>query len=1298
MNRMLCAFMLLLISFPLSFAQLQAAQITLEEQYMEVEPVEGESGGQSTSGIVASSAQDLQMASVDQWTSGAISDIAVLEDIDALTQKPGQPPPVPDMRSAAAQPKVCTLKTHIPGYAFEYYDDVFGSRQNAYMDYYHTYVAMYNGNKNDIKSYYGQVVEDEMRSFIGQADFDAAYDLGAVEEGESQFDVVMGLVKAVYGPTVKDFVIKDYLITNKLFGIGFVIVGAPAGFLLSFDDVLQATAYLMHETLDSIMEWYANVQDVTNISLCYGNLMASRHYYHVYNETPGQGWFGYYSLSEMTALAAADKNDLSCMKQKADSDGLASWQCEDSFVKRLGKEYELLKYQPDGIIQIGGWEAYDWEFGLGSACVIPYVQNLMQPVLQGLKSYGEADAGRLGNMYVRYSMDVCLEPSEVQYSTPIVGRYFEIKVPVKNIGHGEAKKVRAYVYDSNGNLLGQSTTTLLPAPAGAPSGGVLTVVIDSNKFQPRAYTLTLIVTGEQTWTGPKGTTLSSGYDFFNENNVYNISLTFSNYPPAEFETWVSDVTDTKATVAWDECQDVDFKEYHVYRTNATGGGRTLFYNITDKAKTTAEFIDLNPGVDRYYQVSAVDKFGAARFSTVVHARTLEGTRAQITQPQKIDHDSVPLQWNRVWNEFFESYVVCVSQNHISYDGIRSRCSVPVAFITDPARTNYTVTGLMPSTTYYFMVMAAYNVSATGHYYLVKPDDYDVVDVSAKTNASEGPYAAAWGPGYVKPFEVLVGEKFYVYANKSVGKDYPLAQYAWNFNGGAYDFIGNWSAVKPVQWSEAKEGTYIYTLMVNDTVGRKDLDSLTAYVYNPQYAITYFKLPEEKMVENGAPGVIRVDVEYLAPYPITANASVRFYDNATEFANVSWSWGGSRTIYVNWTPHSEGMHNITAKIVCALDLHPENKQKSAEKYVIMAFRPDAGIESLSVKPDDIRQYDTYDAYAVMRVVGDISPPKGVFRTRNKIGWEEGTVASDAPYQQWITLNLTGLDRENSTVGAAPVGSPAGGVASGAGANFRESTLYDEIMKERGGSEMNTSFNVDDTLTGSSANGTGAGIIGGPGAGMKSQLYSPVPESYKKIPVKWWVYHKHLTTVNEGWDAFEFILDPDHVLEESNEDNNEGIFSFQPGAPRTSIDLYIESISFTKDLGGVGQHLISVVIKNGGRNFSGYFRFDVRLGSVNGSSINGEQAHSGIAGGESYSYLKGGAPEKVTEQDLADNGYIICAVIDMEKRVDETNRNNNWKCADGYYYYGPLAPEEPPEEPATPPANETPYYPPYNTSGG
>jgi len=1198
--------------------------------------------------ISAYSSESAQNESIRLWRSNDIDDSEILRSISALHTGRNSPPPIPDMRSASVPRNVCTLKSRLNLTTIQYFIDTSDARSNAYRNYMLAYSDMLDGDPDGLSGHFSSAIEYEKKSIVGTGDYIEAFDIPEGEEPETSMDRVLALLLAVYGPDLKGF--ANQVIRNEAFGILFVVVSAPKGFLLNFDDMLQASAFLMRETLDSMMDYYHRIVTATDISHCYTDLYAYQKYYHEENDSASEPTD--YALGRMKNYALKDEGDFKCIKNNYSSSYFNSWKCEQTLVDRLKEERALLLNEPWGIAEIGGYETHEaWSFGGFTTCYIAYVRNTVEPVEQALSSYADMDAAILGNLYVDLAMDVCIEPSEITFSqaVPEIGKSFAINVPVKNIGHVDVYNAKAFVYDSKGNLLAASGTKSIPKGSADsdplnPPNETLSVPIDTSRLSPGTYNLSIIVVSNFSTNDPSYLQFKSGYDFSNADNSYNISVTFSNFPPSRPSAYLDYFDAASAEVSWTENREGDFLKYRVYLIDAGTLNTEGNYSIAQKNSTWLMIANLTPGKAYKAIVSAVDRFNLEANSSALSFTTLPEPALSASN-STITHDSVLLNWTKINNGEFEAYIVRRSIASLQY----RCCDGQVQWIYDRDDNIFNVTGLRANTTYNFRLSVRFDGMATR--------DTASGQISVKTKESSGPTANAGND-----VKGRAGVDYLLSWRGSSGGTYPLDDCTWDLNNdGEFERVFDCHDYSDsFKHHENSPGDYVYTLKVNDTKGNEDIDVIYWKIVNPDISVESVEVPAGRLQADAKPIPVTARIRNIADAPLYGGEYLLlFEDNGYTFKTIYGKdmINDSEAVFVaNWTPE-RGMHNLTVELGASTDLNKTNNNKSLEVLIRAWCVPDVAMESMSIWPMPVYQNDNYTVSAIVRVIGDTTAPTVDFR------FAEATHVLKRPYMQREKINASldnmtqGIFSTRNTKSPVVETSPEELTDTGLG-EVRKSTLYDEIIRElekvMGPEALNASLEREG-LSKRLLNMTETG----------KNYMNIEPEYMHAVPVRWWVVPTLAISKNRGTHTMSSYAErsgSEKVEADSESMNNYyPITNYEvlPQIPKR--DLIVISIVFRKDDGGPGIHWVQALVEHDGNTESGAFDYDFRLGNSTGPSVFGSGLHAGLTPGSQFFMTYNNRPQNLTEADLNRSFYVICAVVDSMGSVNETNETNNALCS-------------------------------------
>ncbi len=175
------------------------------------------------------------------------------------------------------------------------------------------------------------------------------------------------------------------------------------------------------------------------------------------------------------------------------------------------------------------------------------------------------------------------------------------------------------------------------------------------------------------------------------------------------------VSDTQILLTWAAASDnetlSDDLVYHVYRSTVSGS-----YNFSAPTFTTAPgetsttIGSLTPSSTHYFIVRAEDAAGNVDTNTVERsATTLSGPDTTppnftgVISATALSSSTIQLSWNAAVDNVTPAGSIVYDIYRATNPGAQN-FAVP-NFSTDPGATGYTVTGLSPSTTYYFVVRA-----------------------------------------------------------------------------------------------------------------------------------------------------------------------------------------------------------------------------------------------------------------------------------------------------------------------------------------------------------------------------------------------------------------------------------------------------------------------------------------------------------------------------------------------------------------------------------------------------------------
>ncbi|MEM2870588.1 MAG: fibronectin type III domain-containing protein [Thermoplasmata archaeon] len=179
----------------------------------------------------------------------------------------------------------------------------------------------------------------------------------------------------------------------------------------------------------------------------------------------------------------------------------------------------------------------------------------------------------------------------------------------------------------------------------------------------------------------------------------------SNTPPTPVTLHEpTNITDNALELSWTMNPDKDFSRYEVYQSTLSNfSAPKLLMWTGDRSRTGLLVTGLARLTTYYFMVRVLDRAGLSADSNVVRATTLLGNvpPAAVTlyAPTSVTDSSMTLSWSRNNDGDFARYELHGS----TQPGFTPSQSTLIASIPDQNTTQFSVTGLLPSTNYYFRV-------------------------------------------------------------------------------------------------------------------------------------------------------------------------------------------------------------------------------------------------------------------------------------------------------------------------------------------------------------------------------------------------------------------------------------------------------------------------------------------------------------------------------------------------------------------------------------------------------------------
>jgi predicted phage tail protein len=188
--------------------------------------------------------------------------------------------------------------------------------------------------------------------------------------------------------------------------------------------------------------------------------------------------------------------------------------------------------------------------------------------------------------------------------------------------------------------------------------------------------------------------------YSDSNQVSATTLAANSPPQAVVLNNPTDITPNSMTLNWSESIDTDFALYEVYVSTISGQLGSLDVTISSISTTSASVSGLSSSTTYYFTVRVVDTGLLYADSNQVSDTTLPPNQPPspviLSSPTNITNNSLCLQWTENTDGDFATYEILMST---TAGGPTSQ----VAILTARDKTSHIVTGLYPSTDYYFRV-------------------------------------------------------------------------------------------------------------------------------------------------------------------------------------------------------------------------------------------------------------------------------------------------------------------------------------------------------------------------------------------------------------------------------------------------------------------------------------------------------------------------------------------------------------------------------------------------------------------
>lgn len=319
-----------------------------------------------------------------------------------------------------------------------------------------------------------------------------------------------------------------------------------------------------------------------------------------------------------------------------------------------------------------------------------------------------------------------------------------------------------------------------------------------------------------TWQFAAGLNESTTYYFtvrvvdtgglFNDSNQVNDTTLPSNEPPTPVVLQNPfNVTAHSMLLIWSENLDLDFAFYEVYRSQIMGLPGTLIETLSARNVTSYVAAGLNASETYYFLIRAHDTGGLCSDSNQVSATTLAEnvppSAVTLNPPTDETESSLTLTWSQSLATDFARYDIYESQ-------LSGVLGSHIASVSSQFSTLFVVTGLNPSTTYYFTV----RVVDTGGLYansnqvagttLAPNVPPSPVILSSPFNITSSSMALSWTESGDTDFA-----RYEVYQSTVMGS-----------TGTRVDIIGGKAQTTHIVGGLSGSTTYYFTLRVVDTGG------------------------------------------------------------------------------------------------------------------------------------------------------------------------------------------------------------------------------------------------------------------------------------------------------------------------------------------------------------------------------------------------------------------------------------------------------------------------------------------------
>jgi hypothetical protein len=321
--------------------------------------------------------------------------------------------------------------------------------------------------------------------------------------------------------------------------------------------------------------------------------------------------------------------------------------------------------------------------------------------------YQSTTSGQLGSLVgtVKEKATINYVVSGLSGSTTY---YFAVRVVDANGGAGDSNQVSATTLPTPVTLSSPTnpkTSSLDLAWTKNTDQSFTKYEIYRSTSQGQLGTLITSITNQaQTTYTATGLSASTTYHFtirvVNPKNLYSDSNQVSG-TTAPTPSTLSNPTNPKTTsldLSWSRNTDQGFAKYEIYQSKTSGQIGTLIATISDQAQTTYTARSLSASTTYYFVIRTYNIQGIFSTSNQVAGTTLP-TPVTLSNPSSLTQTSMHLSWTKNVDNDFSKYEIYRSTS-------QGQIGTLIATINNQTQIYYNVTGLTPSTTYFFVVRTA----------------------------------------------------------------------------------------------------------------------------------------------------------------------------------------------------------------------------------------------------------------------------------------------------------------------------------------------------------------------------------------------------------------------------------------------------------------------------------------------------------------------------------------------------------------------------------------------------------------